>query len=68
MYKTGIKINNGTPQLKSPKNQNREPVWTASNKITERLQLVCGRPTLALSSALVPRGLTEIAPQKKLTS
>ena len=28
---------------------------TASNEITGGLQLVCGRPTLALSSALVPQ-------------
>ena len=27
---------------------------TASNEITGGLQLVCGRPTLALNSALVP--------------
>ena len=31
---------------------------TASNEITGGLQLVCGRPTLALSSALVPQTLT----------
>ena len=31
---------------------------TASNEITGRLQLVCGRPTLALSSALVPQTLS----------
>ena len=31
---------------------------TASNKITVGLQLVCGRPTLALSSALVPQTLS----------
>ena len=30
---------------------------TASNKITGGLQLVCGRPTLALSSAMVPQTL-----------
>ena len=31
---------------------------TASNEITEGLQLVCGRPTLALSSALIPQTLS----------
>ena len=31
---------------------------TASNKITGGLQLVCGRPTLALSSDLVPQTLS----------
>ena len=45
-------INNGTSHLKSPKNQN---LGTASNKITEG---ICGRPTLVLSSALVPQTLS----------
>ena len=31
---------------------------TASNEITGGLQLVCGRATLALSSALVPQSLS----------
>ena len=31
---------------------------TAYNEITGELQLVCGRPTLALSSALVPQTLS----------
>ena len=31
---------------------------TASNEIIGGLQLVCGRPTLALSSALVPQTLS----------
>ena len=31
---------------------------TARNEITGGLQLVCGRPTLALSSALVPQTLS----------
>ena len=30
----------------------------ASNEITGGLQLVCGRPTLALNSALVPQTLS----------
>ena len=34
------------------------PLGTASNEITGGLQLVCGRPTLALSSALVPQTLS----------
>ena len=34
------------------------PPWTASNEITGGLQLVFGRPTLALSSALVPQTLS----------
>ena len=39
-----------------PKQKSR--LGTASNKITEGLQLVYGRPTLALSSALVPQTLS----------
>ena len=31
---------------------------TASNEITGGLQLVCGRPTLALRSAMVPQTLS----------
>ena len=31
---------------------------TASNEITGGFKLVCGRPTLALSSALVPQTLS----------
>ena len=56
---TRITINNNAPHLKSPKNQNRTAAlgWPAI-KITEGLQLVCGRPTLALSSALVPHILS----------
>ena len=56
-----ITINNGTSHLKSPKNQNRRAAsGTASNKITGRLQLVCGQPTLAFSSALVPQTLSSL--------
>ena len=59
LYITSITINNGTSHLKSLKNQNRRAaVGTVSNKITEGLQLVCGRPILALSSALVPQTLS----------
>ena len=46
------------PHLKSPKNQNRRAaLGRPAIKITGGLQLVCGRPTLALSSALVPQTL-----------
>ena len=41
---------------KEPKQKSR--LGTASDKITGRLQLVCGRPTLALRSALVPQTLS----------
>ena len=46
---------------KSKKKENEEEtkqkcrLGTASNEITGGLLLVCGRPTLALSSALVPQ-------------
>ena len=39
------------------KNKQRSRLGTASNEITGGLQLVCGRPTLALSTALVPQTL-----------
>ena len=54
LYITRITINNNAPHLKSPKNQNRRAaVGRPAIKITGGLELVCGRPTLALSSALV---------------
>ena len=54
LYITRITINNNAPHLKSPKNQNRRAaLGRPAIKITGGLQLVCGRPTLALSSALV---------------
>ena len=57
LYITWITINNA-PHLKSPKNQNRRAaLGRPAIKITGGLQLVCGRPTLALSSALVPQTL-----------
>ena len=48
------------PHTNRSKNNHEEPkqkrrLGTASNEITGGLQLVCGRPTLALSSALVPQ-------------
>ena len=55
-------INNDAAHLKSPKNQNRRAalgrkamklLWGGGG-----LQLVCGRPTLALSSAFVPQTLS----------
>ena len=52
-------MNNNAPHLKSPKNQNRRAaLGRPAIKITVGLQLVCGRPTLALSSALVPQILS----------
>ena len=45
------KINHEEPKQKCR-------LGTASNEITEGLQLVFGRPTLALSSALVPQILS----------
>ena len=47
---------------KNKETKQKYRLGTASNKITGGrgggLQLVCGRPTLALSSALVPRTLS----------
>ena len=59
LYITRITINNGTPHLKTlkkPKQKSR--LGTDSNKMTRGLQLVCGRPTLGLSSALVTQTLS----------
>ena len=54
LYITWITINNNAPHLKSPKNQNRRAaLGRPAIKITGGLELVCGRPTLALASALV---------------
>ena len=54
LYITWITINNNAPHLKSLKNQNRRAaLGRPAIKITGGLELVCGRPTLALSSALV---------------
>ena len=59
LYITIITINNGTPHLKSLKSQKQKSrLGTASNKIAGGLQLVFGRSTLALSSALVPQTLS----------
>ena len=59
LYLYITRINNNAPHLKSPKNQNRRAaLGRPAIKITEGLQLVCGRPTLALSSALVPQTLS----------
>ena len=56
LYITRITINNGTPHLKSLKSQNRRAALErpAIKLLGEGggLQLVCGRPTLARSSAL----------------
>ena len=60
LYITRITINNNAPHLKSPKNQNRRAaLGRPAIKITGGLQLVCGRPTLALSSASVPQTFME---------
>ena len=59
LYITWITINNNALHLKSPKNQNRRAaLGRPAIKITRGLQLVCGRPILALSSALVPQTLS----------
>ena len=54
LYITWLTITNNAPHLKSPKNQNRKAaLGRPAINITEGLELVCGRPTLALKSALV---------------
>ena len=62
LYITRITINNDTPHLKSPKNQNRRAaLWRPAIKLRVGgggLQVLCGRPTLALSSTLVPQTLS----------
>ena len=53
LYITRITINNNAPHLKSPKNQDRRAAFgRQAIKNTGGLELVCGRPTLALASAL----------------
>ena len=56
---TRIAVNNNTPHLKSQKNKTKQKsrLGMASNKITGALLQACGRPTLALCSALVPQTL-----------
>ena len=61
-------INNGTPHLKPSKDQNRRAALgrPAMKSLGGGgggggLQLVCGRPTLALSSALVPQTVVQFA-------
>ena len=63
LHITRIIINNNAPHLKSPKNQNRRaalrrPAMKLLGGGGGWLQLVCGRPALALSSVLVPRTLS----------
>ena len=49
LHITRITTNNNAPHPKSPKTQNkRAALGRPAIKITEGLQLVCGRPTLAL--------------------
>ena len=51
LYITWITTNNNAPHLKSPKNQKQKSrLGRPAIKITWGLELVCGRPTLALSS------------------
>ena len=53
LYITWITTNKNAPHLKSPKNQSkRAALGRPAIKITGGLQLVCGRPTLALGYAL----------------
>ena len=59
LYITWITTNNNAPHLKSPKSQSRKAaLGRPAIKNTGGLQLVFGRPTLALSSALVPQTLS----------
>ena len=59
LYITWITTNINAPHLKSPKNQSRRAaLGRPAIKITGGLQLVFGRPTLALSSAPVPQTLS----------
>ena len=59
IYITRITINNNTPHLKSPKNQNRRTaLGRPTIKLLGGIQLVCGEPTLSLCSALDPRTLS----------
>ena len=54
LYITRITTNNNVPHLKSQKNQSRRAaLGRPAIKITGGIELVCGRPTLARSSALV---------------
>ena len=54
---TRITINNNTRHFaKEPKQ--KSCLGKPSNEITGGLQLICGQPTLALSSALVPQTLS----------
>ena len=64
LYITRITINNNAPHLKSQKNQKRRAAlgrpamqFYVAGAGGGGLQLVCGRPTLAPSSALVPQTL-----------
>ena len=62
LYITRITINNNATHLKSPKNQNkRAALGRPAMKLPGGgggVQIVFGRPTLALSSALVPQTLS----------
>ena len=56
LYLTRITINNSTPHLKSLKSQNRRAAL--ERPAMKVLQLIFGRSTLALRSALVPQTLS----------
>ena len=59
LYIMRITINNNIPHLKSPKEPKTKcRLRTDRNTITGGLQLVCGRPNLAFSSALVSQTLS----------
>ena len=72
LYITWITTNNNAPHLKSPKNQSRRAaLGRPAIKITGGLQLVFGRPTLALSRLsvnLTTLFLCRLRPLRLLTS
>ena len=59
VYTTAIKLaRKKTKKSNLEETKQKCRLGTASNEITGGFQLVCGRPTLALSSALVPQTLS----------
>ena len=58
LYLTRRTINNHTPHLKPPKNLNRRAALGRPAIKLLGLQLVCGRPALGFSSAMVPQTLS----------
>ena len=53
LYITRITINNNTPHINSSKNQNRRVALGLPAMKLPGASTICGRPTLALGSALV---------------